>query len=143
MPTTPLELGEPFPSFSQLKKAVQDWSMADKFAFRMHLKDKARADYQCKLSIPHVARALENAIVCNCRVFASQTRTGDSKISHLISEDNCLGAAIPLRSTCNTQSWLTPQVPKHLVSTPKTTPRELIDTVQLYYNKEVSFQAAH
>jgi len=143
MPTTPLELGELFPSFSQLKKAVQDWSVADKFAFRMHLKDKDRADYRCKLSTPHPTPALENAIVCNWRVFASQTRTGDIKISRLISEHNCLGAAIPLRSTCNTQSWLTRQIPKHLVSTRKTTPRELIDTVQLHYNEEVSYQAAH
>ena len=144
MPTTPLQLGQLFLSFSELKNAVEDWSIADKFTFRMHLKDKDRADYRCKFSINRPARAVENDILCNWRVFASRTRTGDIKISRLILEHNCLGAAIPLRSTSNNQSWLTRQVPKHLaVGTRRTTPRELIDTVQLHYNEEISYQAAY
>jgi len=81
MPTTPLELVSLFPSLLQLKKAVQDWSIVDKFAFHMYLKDKDRANYRCKPSKPHPARELENAIVCNWRVFTSQTRTGDIKLA--------------------------------------------------------------
>jgi len=145
MPTTPLLLAQRFESFEDVKRAVEDWSIADKFAFRMHLKDKDRADYRCKISTICPARAVENAVICQWRVFASRTRTGDIKISRLISHHDCLGAAIPIRSTCNNQSWLTRQIPKHLVvsTTRKTTPRELIDTIQLHYNEEVNYQAAY
>src|SRR5205807_6122497 len=80
MPTTPLLRGQLFQSFEDLKSVVEDWSIADKFAFRMHLKDKDRADYRCKFSTIRPARPAENAIICQWRVFASRTRTGDIKI---------------------------------------------------------------
>ena len=145
MPTTPLFRGQLFQNFDDLKSAVEDWSIADKFAFRMHLKDKDRADYRCKLSAIRPARAVENALICQWRVFASRTRTNDIKISRLISQHDCLGAAIPIRSTCNNQSWLTRQIPKHLVVSTirKTTPRELIDTIQLHFNEDINYQAAY
>jgi len=89
----------------------------------MHPKNKDLVDYKCKFSTPYPARASDNTIVSNWRVFASQTTTGDIKISPLISEHNCLRAAIPVHSTCNDSFWLTQEVPQHLfVSTRKTTP---------------------
>ena len=145
MPTTPLLVGQLFHTFDDVKQAVEDWSIADKFAFRMHLKDKDRADYRCKFSTIRQAQAVENVVNCPWRDFASRTRTGDIKISRLSPQHDCLGAAIPIRSTCNNQSWLTQQIPKHLVvsTTRRTTPRELIHSIQLHYNEEVSYQAAY
>ena len=103
MPTTPLFRGQLFPGYDDLKNAVEDWSIADKFAFRMHIKDKDRADYRCKFSAIRPARAVGNNLICQWRVFASRTRADDIKISRPISEHDCLGAAISIRSTCNNQ----------------------------------------
>lgn len=106
MPTTPLLLGQLFHTFDEVKQPVEQWSIVDKFAFQMHLKDKDRADYRCKFSIIRQAQvqAVENVVNCPWRVFASRTLTGDIKISRLSSQHDCLGAAIPIRSTCNNQS---------------------------------------
>jgi len=91
------------------------------------------------------ARPADNAIICQWRVFASRTRTGDIKISRLISHHDCLGAAMPIRSTCNNQSWLTGQIPQYVVVSTigKTTPCQLIDTIQLHHNEEVNYEAAY
>ena len=73
----------------------------------MHLKDKDKGDYRCKYSTSCPARAVENILICQWRVFASQTRIDNMKISHLLLQHDCLGAAISNPSTCNNQSWLT------------------------------------
>ena len=145
MATTPPPLGQPLHTVDDVKQAVEDWSIADKFAFRMQLKDKDRADYRCKFSTICQARVVENVVNCPWRVFASRTQTGDIIISCLSSQHDCLGAVLPIRSTCYNQSWLTRQIPKHIVvsTTRKTTPCELIDSIQLHYNQEVSYHAAY
>lgn len=58
-------------------------------------------------------------------------------------EHACFGAALFARATCNSQAWLLRHVPKHLLVSKKTTPREVIDSIQIYYGEEFNYQAAH
>lgn len=141
MPTTPLFCSQLFQNFDDLKSAVEDWSIADKFRFWIHLKDKDRADYGCKCSVFRPVRTVQNDLICQYIVFPSRTRADDIRNSCLISLHNCLEAAIPIRSTWNNQSWLTWRILKYLVVSTirKTTPRELTDTIQPYYNEDINY----
>lgn len=82
-PTTPLLLGQLFHSIDDVKQAREEWSIADKFAFQIHVKDADRYYYRCKFSTRSQARAVENVVICPWRVFASRTRTEESEIGHL------------------------------------------------------------
>lgn len=131
MPSTTIQLGQLFVSFTELKAAIEDWAISDKFEIRVQLKDMTRADYRSK------------TLTCQWRVYARATPIDDIKVSILVSAHTYIGEASFSRAVQNTQSWLRREIPKHLNVTKRTTVQEIIDSVQIHHQVQVNYQAAH
>lgn len=74
------ELDQLFLSFDTLKKALQDWSIREKFSFKVEKKDQSRGIYRCVVN------------KCLWRVRANRTANEDIKITVLNSKHHCITA---------------------------------------------------
>jgi hypothetical protein len=88
-----IEAGQIF-STSDLVAAVQNWSVAARFKFRVHRRDKMRIDYRCA----------ERKSGCTWRVYASAKPSGiDNECIWIVTIinalHNCMGSAVQPRAT--------------------------------------------
>jgi len=118
IPALPV-LGQLFPAFTVLKKLVEDWSVKEKFSFKVADKDHERVIYTCV--VPE----------CGWRIRANQTGEQDVKVTLLNSEHNCLpGDGQKRYSVPSSLSWLRRHLPRFLNVTQATKPREIIDCLR-------------
>lgn len=137
MTSNPIQLGQFFTQFTDLRDTIQDWAVKDNFEYRIQCKDSTRVDYRCKTNPGR------HGVGCQWRVYAAKTKYGDIKVRKLFSEHSCLGTAPTTRSVHNSQTWLRRHIPQHLVITKQTSARDIQQTIQLHHNAIVSYQAAH
>lgn len=132
-----ISVGQFFPSHDALCAVVQDWSIKDKFTFRIHIQDLQRIDYRC-----HTHKE-----DCAWRIYGLAVEDENGVMQMLVHivkyEHSCLGASLPIRSTANLQSWLLQIIPQILLVMRETTVQDIINMVQLHHNNQVSYQAAH
>jgi len=71
-------LGQLFAKFTRVQKAIEDWSVKEKFRFKVLDRDRTKAIYGCSIE------------GCLWHVKAHYTNQQDVKITILITEHTCL-----------------------------------------------------
>ena len=118
LPASPV-LGQLFPALTVLKELVENWSVKERFSFKVADKDHERVIYTCV--VPE----------CGWRIRANQTGEQDVKVTVLNSEHNCLpGDRLKRYSVPSSLSWLRRHLPRYLNVTQATKPREIIDCLR-------------
>lgn len=74
----PPAIGQLFPNFTKVQEAIEDWSVKEKFSFKVLNRDTTRAIYVCTME------------GCEWRVRAHHTNQDDVKIGVLVAEHTCL-----------------------------------------------------
>ena len=125
-------LGQHYSPFDDLKKALQDWSIQEKFSYRVTKRDTTRGIYACKVQ------------GCPWRVRANKTELGDIVVTVLEVSHNCIleRTAANIRSTSSKQQWIQEILPQHLVITQSTSPRDIQDCLRLRFSEIIDYQVA-
>ena len=129
-----IETGKIFSS-SNLQAAIEDWSVAERFKFRVPRRDKTRIDYRCS----------EQKSGCTWRVYASAKTIDDERVWQVVivhALHNCMGSTVRPRATANSQSWLQRVVPEIMIVRRDTKPQAIIDAIRMRYSEQVNYQAA-
>lgn len=128
----PIEVGQFFPSFGALHTTISDWSITDKFLFRVPKKDSSSVVYTCR----------SGGEGCPWHVSTSFNKDEAIKIKNVNNEHTCIAAPDSIRKTANIQEWLRRVVLSHLWITKMTTPKQIIETCAIHYNEIVRYEAA-
>lgn len=127
----PPAIGQLFPNFIKVQEAIEDWSVKEKFSFKVLNRDRTRAIYVCTVE------------GCEWRVRAHHTNQEDVKIGVLVAEHTCLpGNAGKRTSVTGTQAWLRRHIPKYLNITQATKPQEIIDCLRIQFGEVLLYKAA-
>jgi hypothetical protein len=127
-----ITIDQTFPTFSELNIALEDWSIATKFTFRVIKSDAGRTVVKCALeTCPFHLRAYFDA-QRECVVIGST----------MIPDHNCLGAALSTRGTANRQSWLQRVIPTIISVTKDTKPQAIIEAIQLRFQERINYNSA-
>lgn len=131
----PFEIESPFPSWDALKSKIQDWAVAEHFAFHIVKKDRTQADYRC-----HDWQA--GCAWCVYAIATIQEEGEEIKIKTIESRHTCAGAYQTPCNVHNHQSWLCRTVPQHLFVTRNTDAWDIVECMQMHYNVRVTNKAA-
>jgi len=124
-------LGELFNAFTDLKELVENWSVKQKFSFKIADKDHERVIYTCV--VPE----------CQWRIRANQTEESNVKITVLNSEHNCLlGDGRKRYSVSSSLSWLRRHLPRHLHITQATKTQEIMDCLRVQFGELLPYKSA-
>ena len=124
-------LGQIFSDFQQLKEWIEDWSIKEKFSFKIGDRDRSRAIFTCI------------STGCTWRVRANRTEEEDVQITVLSGEHSCIPDECGKRySVASTHTWLRRHIPNHLSLTAATKPREIIECMRIQYGEMIPYKAA-
>ena len=101
---------------------MEDWSIPERFKFRVVRRDRTRIDYRCS----------EQSSGCAWRVYFSAKIIDDEDcwmVTILYALHNCMGSSVQPRQTANTQSWLQRVVSEILVIRCDTTPNTIMEAI--------------
>lgn len=123
--------GAAFETWADLRRALGNWAIRDKFTFRTPKKTPLAATYCC---------AEEG---CNWKVCAQKGDGGLLVLAIKKSEHNCLGRGVPKKGAAANADWLDDVVVQHLNVTKATKPREIQECLRVRFGEEISYRVAH
>jgi hypothetical protein len=115
------EDGAAFESWVDLRKALSNWAIRDKFTFRTPKK------------------------TCNWRVCARKSEADGGLLVIAIkqSEHNCLGCGVPKKAVATNSDWLDDVIIQNLNITKVTKPREIQECIRVRFGEDISYRVAH
>jgi MuDR family transposase len=98
-----LEDSSTYPTWADLRLALDNWAVGAKFTYRTPTKKKDRARYICSVS--------------GCTWCCNATRKPDGMLELRVTkrQHTCLGATIAKHSSCSSKGWLDEAVTQHLL----------------------------
>ena len=126
-----IELHQEFPTFADFKLAVANWSVAEKFAYRIHKTDRERVSIKCRV------------LTCPFSIYAVYRQHSENiQVTSISSHHTCIGEGQFQRKASSKHDWLVKNIPKIMVVDNNTTPRAIIQAVQHHFHESITQNAA-
>jgi hypothetical protein len=122
--------GSEYTCWPDLRRALNDWAIKEKFSFRTPRKEPDAATFACA----------SNACGWKCR--ARKNRDGLLVLSIVESTHQCVGAGVGKYRPASSAAWLDEVVSRHLSVTKATSPKDIIDCIRVRFGEEVSYKVA-
>jgi len=119
-----------YPTWADLRLALDNWAVGAKFTYRTPTKKKDKARYICSVS--------------GCTWCCNATRKPDGMLELRVTKrrHTCLGATIAKHSSCSSKGWLDEAVTQRLLVPKTTKPQAIIDTIAIHYAEKISYKVA-
>ena len=125
----PLDSTE-YACWSDLRRALNDWAVKDKFSFRTPKKEPNLATFACA------------TVGCPWKCRVRRNREGLLVLSIVESTHQCLSAGVGKFRAASSAAWLDEVVSRHLCVTKATPPKAVIDCLRVRFGEEVSYKVA-
>jgi hypothetical protein len=125
-----LEDSSAYPTWADLRLALDNWAVGAKFTHRTPTEKKDRARYICSAS--------------GCTWCCNATRKPDSMLELRVTkrQHTCLRATITKHSSCLSKGWLDEAVMQHLLVLKTMKPQAIVNTIAIHYTKKISYKVA-
>ena len=119
-----------YTDWKELRRALDNWAVRDKFAYRTPSKEPSRARYVCADAD------------CRWTCHASKQRDGMIELRVTRREHTCWTGGVAKFSSSASKYWVDEAASQHLLVTKTTKPQEIVDTIRIHFSETISYKVA-